>query len=65
MGQHIQQWTKQNLWKTALKKFEVIKGTLSGLRQFLATESSLKIMKNTFCFTSKAISVLRIFKFFS
>ena len=32
MGQHIQQWTKQNLCKTALKKFEAIKGTLSGLR---------------------------------
>ena len=49
----------------SLKNFEVIKGTLSGLRQFLTTESSLKIMENTFCFTSKAISVLRIFKFFS
>ena len=24
VGQNIQEWTKQNLWKTAFKKFEVI-----------------------------------------
>ena len=24
MGQGIQEWTKQNLWKAAFKKFEVI-----------------------------------------
>ena len=24
MGQSIQEWTKQNLWKTAFKKIEVI-----------------------------------------
>ena len=24
MGQGIQEWTKQNLWKTAFKKFEAI-----------------------------------------
>ena len=24
MGQHIQELTKQNLWKTAFKKFEMI-----------------------------------------
>ena len=41
----------------------VFKGTLSGLRQFSATESPLKMMKNTFCFTSKALFVLKIFKF--
>ena len=33
--------------------------------QFLATESPLKIMKNAFYFTSKALSVLKIFKFSS
>ena len=22
LGQNIEEWTKQNLWKTALKKFE-------------------------------------------
>ena len=41
------------------------KGALSGLRQFLATESPLKIMKNAFCFTSKALFVLKILKFLS
>ena len=39
------------------------KGTLSGLRQHLATESPLKMMKNTFYFTTKALFVLKIFKF--
>ena len=38
---------------------------LSGLRQFLAAESSLKMMKNTSYFTSKALFVLKIFKFLS
>ena len=38
-----------------------IKGTLSGLTQFLATESPLKIMKNAFCFTLKALFALKIF----
>ena len=42
-----------------------IKGALSGLREFLATESPLKMMKNAFYFTSIALSVLKIFKFFS
>ena len=44
---------------------EVIKGALSGLKQFLATESPLKMMKNAFYFTSKALFVLKIFKFLS
>ena len=42
-----------------------IKGALSGLRQFLTTESPLKMMKNVFYFTSKALFVLKIFKFLS
>ena len=37
----------------------------SGLRQFLATESPLKMMKNALYFTSKAPFVLKIFKFLS
>ena len=41
------------------------KGALSGLGQFLATESPLKMMKNGFYFTSKALVVLKIFKFLS
>ena len=32
-----------------------VKGALSGLRQFLAIESPLKMMRNTFCFTSNAL----------
>ena len=43
----------------------IFKGILSGLRQFLATESPLKMMKNVFYFISKALFVLKIFKFFS
>ena len=38
------------------------KGAVSGLRQFLATESHLEMMKNSFYFTSKA---LKTFKFLS
>ena len=39
-------------------------GALSGLIQFLATESTLKMMKNAFYFTLKALFILKIFKFF-
>ena len=39
-----------------------IKGALSGQRQFLETEYPLKMMKNTFYFTLKALFVLKIFK---
>ena len=46
--------------------FNIIsKGALSGLRQFLATESPLKMMKNAFYFTLKALFVLKIFTFLS
>ena len=41
----------------------MFKGALSGLRQFLATERRLKMIKNAFYFTSKALFVLKIFKF--
>ena len=44
---------------------KTIKGALSDLRQFLATESPLKMMDNAFYFTSKALFVLKIFKFLS
>ena len=40
-------------------------GALSGLRQFLAPESLLKLMKNAFHFNSKALFVLKIFTFLS
>ena len=40
-------------------------GASSIMRQFLATESPWKMMKNVFYFTLKAITVLKIFKFLS
>ena len=42
-----------------------VKGALSGLRQFLAIESPLKIMKSASCFTSKALFILKVLKFLS
>ena len=42
-----------------------IKGALSGLRQFLAAESPLKMMTNAFYFTSKALFILKVFNFLS
>ena len=42
-----------------------VKEALSGLRQFLTTESPLKMMKNAFYFTSEAFFILKIFKFLS
>ena len=47
-------------FRTTVKLF---KGALSGLRQFMAIESPLKMMKNAFYFTLKALFVLKIFKF--
>ena len=38
------------------------KGTLSGMRQFLATEGPLKVMKNAFYFTLEPLFVLQIIK---
>ena len=38
-------------------------GVLSGLRQFLASGSPLKMMKNAFYFTLKALFLHKIFKF--
>ena len=43
--------------------YPIIKGKLSGLRQFLAAESPLKMTKNAFYFTSKAFFILKICKF--
>ena len=44
---------------------QFIKGGLEGQRQFLATESALKVMKNVFYFTLKALFVIKIFEFLS
>ena len=43
----------------------LVRGALSGLRQFCATKSSLKMMKNALYFTIKAVFDLKIFKFLS
>ena len=43
----------------------MLKDALSGLRQILATEVALKMMKNAFYFTLKSLFVLKIFKFLS
>ena len=52
------------VWKLILiDRHFLFKGTLSGLKQFLAVESPLKMMKNTFYFILKALFVLKIFKF--
>ena len=53
------------LLTTSHTESQKIKGALSGLRQFLATESPLKVVKNAFYFTSKALCVLKICKFLS
>ena len=42
----------------------MLKGALSGLRQFLATESPLKVMKKAFYFTKKLFSFSRYFSFY-
>ena len=42
-----------------------VKGASSSLRQFLANESPLKVTKNAFYFTLKALFVLKIFMFLS
>ena len=44
---------------------KLVKGALSGLRQFLTNETPLKMMKILFYFTLKALFVLKIFKFLS
>ena len=51
--------------KNEFQRTELFKGALSGLRQVLITESPLKMMKNAFYFTSRALFVPKIFKFLS
>ena len=52
------EWYKQIVGKT-------VKSALSDLKQFMAIESPLKMMKNAFYFTLKALLLLKIFKFLS
>ena len=58
-------WTEIKKMNAIANNVQVkeFKGTLSGLRQFLASESPLKMMKSAFYFTSKALFILKIFKF--
>ena len=42
-----------------------IKGAVSELRQFLANESPLKVMKNAFYFILKALFFLKMSRFLS
>ena len=57
------------MWKKTYFKvpciFNLLKDALSGLRQCLAAESPLTVMKNGFYFTSKPVFVLKIFKLLS
>ena len=46
-------------------RHERVKGALSGLRQFSVNKTPLKMMKNVFYFTLKALFILKIFKFLS
>ena len=48
-----------------LQFLKILKGALYGLGQFLVTEIPLKMLKNNFYFTLKAVFVLKIFKLFS
>ena len=43
----------------------LFKGALLGLSRFLATESPLRMIKIAFYFATKALFVLKIFKFLS
>ena len=49
----------------ATKEPRKVKGALSGLRKFLAIESPLKMMKNAYYFTPRALFVTIAFKFLS
>ena len=48
--------------KETTVKSQNFKGTLSDLRQFLATESPVEMMKNAFYFFLKALFLLELFK---
>ena len=51
------------LHEATCDNYFIFKGALSGLRQVLVTESPLKMMKNAFYFTLKALFVLKILEF--
>ena len=51
--------------KMIFSRKNTLKDALSSLRQYLAIESPLKMMKNAFYFILKALFFLQIFKFLS
>ena len=57
-------FTSSNSSKHAVKNL-IIKGVLSSLRQYLEAKILLRTLKNGLNFTSKALFVLKIFKFLS
>ena len=66
----LQGWRASRIWTVNFKRlqeveFQSIKDALSSLIQFLETESPLKMMKNAFYVTLKAVLVLMIFNFLS
>ena len=59
-------WGRKELfrWKISQHFSQLFIGALAGLRQFLTTESTLKMPKNAFISPElKALSVLKVFKF--
>ena len=58
-----QYFTQQR--ESPAREASVVKGALSDLRQFLANEIPLKMMKNAFYFTLKALFLPKIFEFLS
>ena len=66
----MQKNTNVTLIKNSIKEhlrfhLQTNKGILSGVRQFLVTENPLKMMKNAFYFSLKALFVLKVFKLLS
>ena len=61
--ERVNQQITINTWLKILHLLINVKCAISCLRKFLAAESPLKMMKNAFYFTSKALFVLKIFTF--
>ena len=58
-------WKHSNMWIIDLHTCIVLQGPVSGMRQFLTTESPLKMMKNAFYFILKTFFALEIFSYLS
>ena len=63
LGGFFTTWCEPEDWFWPFKPFQS-NGALSGLRQYLASKSFLKMMQNAY-FLSEALFVLKIFKFMS